>query len=81
MSCKDCEARRKLAREALLNAHIGQAVKHVAVGAAELTGLKEKTGTKELASKPKTKPRKTKPRTTKPNSGPAGSKPILGQEI
>lgn len=73
MSCKDCEARRKLAREALLKAHIGQAVKHVAVGAAELTGLKEKTGEEELlASKPKTKPRKTKPRKTKPNSGPAG---------
>lgn len=72
MSCPDCEARRKMAREALLKAHIGKAAKHVAIGAAELTGLKEKTGTKELASEPKTKPRKTKPRKTKPNSGPAG---------
>lgn len=73
MSCKDCEARRKMAREALLSAHIGKAAKHIATGAAELAGLKEKTGAKELlASKPKTKPRKTKPRKTKPNSGPAG---------
>lgn len=50
MSCKDCEARRKMAREALLSAHIGKAAKHIATGAAEAVGLKEKTGTEELRS-------------------------------
>lgn len=50
MSCPDCEARRKMARDALLDAHIGKAAKHVAIGAAEAVGLKEKTGAEELQS-------------------------------
>lgn len=46
--CPDCEARRKLAREAFLNAKIGEAVAHAAKGAAEVVGLKKKTGAAEL---------------------------------
>lgn len=72
MNCEDCIDRSKMARDALLSAKMGEAVTHIAKGAAEAVGLKKKTGSKELAAKPKTKPRKTKPRSTKPNSGPAG---------
>lgn len=46
--CKDCDARRKLARDALLSAKLGEVVAHVAKGAAEAVGLKKKTGTAEL---------------------------------
>ncbi|TDR34666.1 hypothetical protein [Aquamicrobium defluvii] len=47
--CADCEARRKMAREALLNARFSEALGHVAKGAAEILGIKEKTGVEELA--------------------------------
>lgn len=47
--CADCEARRKLARDALLNARIGEALGHVAKGAAEIVGIKDKTGVEELS--------------------------------
>jgi len=50
--CADCEARRKMAREALLSAKLGEAMGHVAKGAAEIVGVKEKTGADELADKP-----------------------------
>lgn len=50
--CADCDARRKMAREALLSAKLGEAVKQVAIGAVEMIGVKEKTGTDELAAKP-----------------------------
>lgn len=46
--CPDCEARRKLARDALLRAKIGEAVAHAAKGAAEAVGIKKKTGAAEL---------------------------------
>lgn len=49
--CADCEARRKMAREALLSAKLGEALVHVAKGAAEIVGIKEKTGAKEYAEK------------------------------
>lgn len=49
--CPDCEARRKLARDALFNAKIGDAVAHVAKGAAEAAGLKKKSGSAELKKK------------------------------
>ena len=41
--CPDCEARRKLARDALFKAKLGEAVKQVAIGAAELVRIKPKT--------------------------------------
>lgn len=56
--CADCEARRKMARDALLTAKLGEAVKQVAIGAVEFIGIKEKTGAAELAAKSSAKPRK-----------------------
>jgi len=54
--CADCEARRKMARDALLKAKLGEAVKQIATGAAEVVGIKEKTGAADLAGrKPKPK--------------------------
>lgn len=47
--CPDCEARQRLARDALYRAKVGEALGHVVKGAAELVGLKEKTGSAELA--------------------------------
>lgn len=61
--CKDCAARAKMARDALFQAKIGEALGHVAKGAAELVGIKEKTGEAELQSKRKVKPSKTTPAT------------------
>lgn len=49
--CADCDARRKMAREALLSAKLGEALGHVAKGAAEIVGIKEKTGVDEYAEK------------------------------
>ncbi len=45
--CADCEARRKMARDALINARFGEALGHVVKGAAEMVGVKEKTGATE----------------------------------
>lgn len=60
--CPECEARRKLARDAFLNAKIKEAVGHVAKGAAEVVGLKRKTGVAEVRAKaPKPKPRPKPP--------------------
>lgn len=56
--CAECEARRKMARDALLSAKLGESVKQVAIGAAEILGIKEKTGAEELAAKSNAKPRK-----------------------
>lgn len=55
--CKECEARRKLARDALFNKQVGNVIKHVVKGAAEAVGLKEKTAIAETkeAAKPKSK--------------------------
>lgn len=50
--CPDCEARRQMARDALLRAKLGEALGHVVKGAAEIVGVKEKTGADELADKP-----------------------------
>lgn len=57
--CKDCAARARMARDALFSAKVGEAVGHLAKGAAELVGIKEKTGEAEL----KAKSRKTTPAT------------------
>ena len=45
MSCKECEERRRLARDALLRSAVGEAAVHVVKGAAELVGIKKKTAT------------------------------------
>lgn len=58
--CVDCEARRKLARDALYNAQVGQAAKHVVKGVAEAIGLKSKTGRQELAAKQASPPARIK---------------------
>lgn len=47
MSCKNCEERRKLARDALLRSAVGETIMHVAKGAAEMAGVKKKTATAE----------------------------------
>ena len=61
--CKDCAARAKMARDALFQAKIGEALVHTVKGAAELIGIKEKTGEAELQAKREVKPRKTTPAT------------------
>jgi hypothetical protein len=52
-----------MARDALFQAKIGEALGHVVKGAAELVGIKEKTGEEELQAKREVKPRKTTPAT------------------
>ena len=49
--CDDCKARQQLAREALFNAKLLEAVKQVGIGIAEMAGLKEKTGQEDLKKK------------------------------
>lgn len=49
--CTDCEARRRLIRDALFKAKVGEALGHAAKGVAEAVGLKPKTGSQELAQK------------------------------
>lgn len=49
--CKDCAARARMARDALFSAKIGEALGHVAKGAAEIVGVKEKTGVAEQTAK------------------------------
>ena len=51
--CPECEARRKLAREALIKAKISEALGHVAKGVAEAVGVKEKTAIAETKAKQK----------------------------
>lgn len=57
--CKDCDARRKMMRDALFNAKLLEVAGHAIVGAAEIVGLKEKTGQKEFKSR-EVKPRDIK---------------------
>lgn len=61
--CADCEARRKLVRDALLRAKIGEAATHALKGVAELAGLVAKTGEADM---------KTRRRQPKKDSGAAG---------
>lgn len=51
MACPDCDARRRMARDALFNAKVGETLGHVVTGAAEAVGLKEKTGAADEAAK------------------------------
>lgn len=48
MHCKDCAARRKMARDALFKAKLAEALGHVVKGAAEIVGVKPKTGAAEF---------------------------------
>lgn len=60
--CIDCKARLKMARDALIAGKIGGTIVHVAKGAAEMAGIKEKTGAAELGWKePKRKSAKQDP--------------------
>lgn len=56
--CTDCEARRRLARDALFKAKVGEALGHVAKGVAEAAGWKEKTGVDDLYWTSPSAPRK-----------------------
>lgn len=49
--CPDCEARAQMARDALREAKFAEALGQLATGAAELVGLKPKTGAAELEAK------------------------------
>lgn len=51
--CPDCEARRKMAREALMKSAFGDAALQVIKGTAEMLGLKQKTGADELEAQGK----------------------------
>lgn len=50
MTCTDCEARQKAARDAFVNWHIAEAVKQLGLGAAEMIGLKDKPNGNEIRS-------------------------------
>lgn len=63
--CPECEARRKLIRDAWTNDFIARAAGHVLKGAAEIVGLKEKTGVAEVKKEPR-------PKQTPKNPGAAG---------
>jgi len=64
--CIDCKARLKMARDALLNAKFAESIVHMAKGAAEIVGIKEKTGAAELEAK------SPKRKSVKKNPGAAG---------
>lgn len=46
--CEDCKARLQLARDALMRKRFSEAAGHALKGAAEMAGLKRKTGQSEL---------------------------------
>ena len=50
--CPDCTERRKKARDALMNAQFKEAAKQVAIGAAEMLGVKSKSAS-SASEKPK----------------------------
>jgi len=56
--CPDCEARRTAIRKAWIDKKIAEAVKEVAKGAAELTGLKKKTGSVDAKRRTRKSPAK-----------------------
>lgn len=49
MTCDDCEARYRLMRDAILEGKLMAAAGHAVKGAAEMTGLVEKTGVEDEA--------------------------------
>lgn len=58
MICKDCAARAEMLREAVFKAKLKEAVEHAVKGAAELVGVKPKTGESELVEKTTSKKRR-----------------------
>ena len=52
MTCENCEARRRLVRDALFNARVIEAGGHIAKGIAEAIGVKEKTALAESTEVP-----------------------------
>lgn len=48
--CRECAARRKLLMEATFEGRLSAAMGHAVAGAAEIVGLKQKTGEAELAA-------------------------------
>lgn len=70
MSCKQCAERRRLAREALLNAKTKKAVGHIVKGVAEFTGLRPKTAIQESELEESAeKPDTTEAEFKQPNTG------------
>lgn len=59
--CKDCAARQSLLREAVFKAKMAEALGHAVKGAAEMVGIKPKTGGEELQKKKQRRPAKTNP--------------------
>jgi len=57
MTCKDCEARWAAMRQAVLDYKIASALGHAVKGAAEIVGVKPKTGAKGATAKPMRKAR------------------------
>lgn len=51
--CPECKARREMARAALMRSAFGDAASQVIKGAAEMLGIKEKTGAAEMGEKAK----------------------------
>lgn len=47
MSCPNCAARWRMMRDALINAKIAESLGHAVKGAAEVVGVKPKTGLEE----------------------------------
>ena len=56
--CPDCAARRKAIRDAWVEKKIKESVKEVAKGAAELAGLKKKTGSADAKRRTRKSPAK-----------------------
>lgn len=74
MKCKngeDCKARSQLMREAFLNRKIAEAVKELGKGAAEVVGVKKKTGAADLKKKQQAKPKPSAPAGKSPDQGKA----------
>lgn len=63
MSCPACEARRRMLRDALMQAKLKESLGHAVKGAAEIVGLKPKTAVVE-----QTESRRVS-RKTPPNEG------------
>lgn len=64
--CPDCEARRAAIREAWIKKRLGEMAKEVAKGAAEVVGIKKKTGRADAKKRTRKSP------ATKPVNSPTG---------
>ena len=50
MACRNCRARSQMLQDAVLEMKLAKAAGHAVKGAAEILGLKEKTGAAEMES-------------------------------